>query len=93
MQNKYLSAQHRACRRAADCLSWGCQCGMTLIEVLVALAIISIALAALLGVLGHQANTTAQLDRRLLAGWSAENLTGGAVAWAATTPEPRSSGT
>jgi len=27
------------------------------------------------------------------AGWSAENLTGGAIAWAATTPEPRSSGT
>jgi len=54
---------------------------MTLIEVLVALAIISIALAALLGVLGHQANTTAQLDRRLLAGWSADN----ALAWQTVT--------
>jgi len=54
---------------------------MTLIEVLVALAIIAIALAAILGVLGHQANTTAELDRRLLAGWSAEN----ALTWQTVT--------
>lgn len=51
----------------------GGQCGLTLIEVLVALAIIAIALGAVIRALSHQAGTAAALDQRLLAGWSADN--------------------
>lgn len=44
-----------------------------MIEVLVALAIIAVALAASLRAVGMLANDEAELHRRLLAGWSADN--------------------
>ncbi|GAB5098616.1 type II secretion system minor pseudopilin GspI [Caballeronia sp. HLA56] len=44
-----------------------------MIEVLVALAIIAVALAASLRAVGAIANGEADLHRRLLAGWSADN--------------------
>jgi len=47
--------------------------GFTMIEVLVALAIIAIALAASLRAVGSLATSEAELHRRLLAGWSADN--------------------
>lgn len=48
--------------------------GFTLIEVLVALAIISIALLASLRVAGGGTNSVGELRARLLAGWVAENV-------------------
>jgi len=48
--------------------------GFTLIEVLVALAIISIALLASLRVAGAGTNSVGELRSRLLAGWVAENV-------------------
>jgi general secretion pathway protein I len=47
--------------------------GFTMIEVLVALTIIAIALAASLRAVGNLATSEADLHRRLLAGWSADN--------------------
>jgi general secretion pathway protein I len=47
--------------------------GFTMIEVLVALAIIAVALAASLRAVGSLASGEADLHRRLLAGWSADN--------------------
>lgn len=47
--------------------------GFTMIEVLVALAIIAVALAASIRAVGSMANGTSDLHRRLLAGWSADN--------------------
>ena len=44
-----------------------------MIEVLVALAIIAVALAASLRAVGSLATGEAELHRRLLAGWSADN--------------------
>ncbi|WP_144111365.1 type II secretion system minor pseudopilin GspI [Paraburkholderia sp. BCC1886] len=49
------------------------QQGFTMIEVLVALAIIAIALAASLRAVGSLASGEADLHQRLLAGWSADN--------------------
>lgn len=46
----------------------------TLVEVLVALAIISIALLAALRVAGGGTNSVGELRARLLAGWVAENI-------------------
>jgi general secretion pathway protein I len=48
--------------------------GFTLVEVLVALAIISIALLAALRVAGGGTNSVGELRARLLAGWVAQNL-------------------
>lgn len=48
--------------------------GFTLVEVLVALAIISIALLAALRVAGEGTNSVGELRARLLAGWVAEDL-------------------
>lgn len=48
--------------------------GFTMIEVLVALAIIAVALAAALRASAMLATDEAGLHRRLLAGWSAENV-------------------
>jgi len=48
--------------------------GFTLIEVLVALAIISIALMSALRAAGQGTNNVGELRSRLLAGWVAENL-------------------
>ena len=48
--------------------------GFTLVEVLVALAIISIALLAALRVAGGGTNSAGELRARMLAGWVAENL-------------------
>lgn len=48
--------------------------GFTLIEVLVALAIISIALLASLRVAGGATNNAGELRARLFAGWVAENV-------------------
>lgn len=47
--------------------------GFTMIEVLVALAIIAVALAASLRAVGALATGEADLHNRLLAGWSADN--------------------
>ena len=47
--------------------------GFTLVEVLVALAIIAVALLAALRVAGQSANNTGELRSRLFAGWIAEN--------------------
>ena len=56
--------------------TWRCgnRAGFTLIEVLVALAIISIALLAALRAAGQGTNSFGELRARLLAGWVAENL-------------------
>ena len=48
--------------------------GFTLVEVLVALAIVSIALLAALRAAGQGTNNVGELRSRLLAGWVAENL-------------------
>ena len=48
--------------------------GFTLVEVLVALAIISIALMAALRVAGGGTNSVGDLRGRLLAGWVAQNV-------------------
>lgn len=48
--------------------------GFTLVEVLVALAIISIALLSALRAAGQGTNNVDELRSRLLAGWVAENL-------------------
>ena len=48
--------------------------GFTLVEVLVALAIIAIALLAALRAAGQGTNNTGELRARMLAGWVAENL-------------------
>lgn len=48
--------------------------GFTLVEVLVALSIISIALLASLRVAGGGTNSVGELRARLLAGWVAENI-------------------
>lgn len=47
--------------------------GFTMIEVLVALAIIAVALAASIRAVGTMATNASDLHRRLLAGWSADN--------------------
>ncbi|SDQ18002.1 general secretion pathway protein I [Paraburkholderia fungorum] len=49
------------------------QRGFTMIEVLVALAIIAVALSASLRAVGSLASGEADLHKRLLAGWSADN--------------------
>ena len=48
--------------------------GFTLVEVLVALAIVAIALLSALRVAGQSTNNAAELRSRLLAGWVAENI-------------------
>ncbi len=48
--------------------------GFTLVEVLVALAIVSIALLAAMRVAGGSTNSASELRSRLLAGWVAQNL-------------------
>jgi general secretion pathway protein I len=48
--------------------------GFTLVEVLVALAVISIALLAALRAAGQATNTAGELRTRLLAGWVAQNM-------------------
>jgi general secretion pathway protein I len=50
--------------------------GFTMIEVLVALAIIAVALAASLRAVGTLAANETELHNRLLAGWSAGNVLG-----------------
>jgi general secretion pathway protein I len=52
---------------------WRRTSGFTLIEVLVALAIVAIALLAALRVAGQGANNAVDLRARLCAGWVAEN--------------------
>jgi len=51
----------------------GVAAGFTLVEVLVALAIVSIALMAALRAAGQGTNAAGELRQRLLAGWVAEN--------------------
>ncbi|WP_322010804.1 type II secretion system minor pseudopilin GspI [Paraburkholderia sp. J12] len=60
-------ARHHGAARAAGTR------GFTMIEVLVALAIVAIALAASLRAVGSLAASEADLHDRLLAGWSADN--------------------
>ncbi|WP_322091775.1 type II secretion system minor pseudopilin GspI [Paraburkholderia bannensis] len=66
------SVQPRALRRTSRRPSRG----FTMIEVLVALAIVAIALAASLRAVGSLATSEAELHDRLLAGWSADNALG-----------------
>jgi general secretion pathway protein I len=47
--------------------------GFTMIEVVVALAIIAVALAASIRAVGTMASDSLELHERLLAGWSADN--------------------
>ena len=56
--------------------AWRCgrRSGFTLVEVLVALAIVSIALLSALRAAGQGTNNLGELRSRLLAGWVAENL-------------------
>ena len=56
--------------------TWRCgkRAGFTLIEVLVALEIVSIALMSALRAAGQGTNNVGELRSRLLAGWVAENL-------------------
>jgi general secretion pathway protein I len=56
--------------------TWRCgkQAGFTLIEVLVALAIVAIALMSALRAAGQGTNNAGELRSRLLAGWVAENM-------------------
>jgi len=56
--------------------TWRCAkpAGFTLIEVLVALAIVAIALMSALRAAGQGTNNANELRSRLLAGWVAENL-------------------
>jgi general secretion pathway protein I len=53
---------------------YGKRGGFTLIEVLVALAIVAIALMSALRAAGQGTNNLGELRSRLLAGWVAENL-------------------
>lgn len=59
-------------RVAVQCLDR--RTGFTLIEVLVALAIVAVALAATLRVAGQSTANVGEMRSRLLAGWVAENL-------------------
>lgn len=59
----------RSLRRSAGRRS----AGFTMIEVLVALAIIAIALGASLRAVGSLASNSSRLHERMLAGWSADN--------------------
>ena len=56
--------------------TWRCgkRAGFTLVEVLVALAIVSIALLAALRAAGQGTSNFGELRARLLAGWVAENV-------------------
>lgn len=56
--------------------TWRCgrRAGFTLVEVLVALAIVSIALLAALRAAGQGTSNAGDLRARVLAGWVAENL-------------------
>jgi general secretion pathway protein I len=54
-------------------LSVGKNRGFTLLEVLIALAILAIALSAAMRVAGIATNTTAQIKQRIVAHWIAEN--------------------
>jgi len=64
--------------------------GFTLIEVVVALAVIAIALAAVIQATGHQAATAAALGERALAHWVAMNRIA-EVQLQAAPPEPGTS--
>jgi general secretion pathway protein I len=63
----------RRCSRKARARIGRGQRGFTMVEVLVALAIIAVALSASLRAVGSLANDESDLHRRLLAGWSADN--------------------
>lgn len=63
-----MTSKPVAVRRPGRCT------GFTLIEVLVALAIVAVALAATLRAAGQSTANVGELRSRLLAGWVAENL-------------------
>ena len=48
--------------------------GFTLIEIMVALFIVSFTVVAVIDVMGKHANITAELEKRLVASWVASNL-------------------
>lgn len=62
-----------ACSKSVPELRAGRAGGFTLVEVLVALTIVSVALMASLRAVGSLAESTADLRARTLAQWSAEN--------------------
>lgn len=63
-----MTSKPAAVRRPGRCA------GFTLIEVLVALAIVAVALAATLRAAGQSTANVGEMRSRLLAGWVAENL-------------------
>jgi general secretion pathway protein I len=73
MRASMRRAMHADARRDGDRRAVRRASGFTMIEVLVALAIIAIALAASLRAVGSLAASEADLHDRLLAGWSADN--------------------
>lgn len=71
--------------RGAPMTARGPQAGFTLIEVLIALAIVAVALGAVMRAIGALASDTDTARMRLLALWSADNALG-AIRIAATWP-------
>lgn len=72
-RGRFIRMRFRAGGCGNTCASARSAAGFTLIEVLVALAIVAIGLVAALRAVGSVATNTGALHARLLAGWSADN--------------------
>jgi general secretion pathway protein I len=76
MHTRQTVGAMRTRRISARIATWGTTRGFTLIEVLVALAIVAIALGAVLRAIGALAADTDSARQHLLALWSADNALG-----------------